>query len=141
MSDARGMWLGALIAVVAGLLSTVIAAALESSINGPGSRVVAPPVLWALGGGIGLTLGAVVASWLTRRVWPGALAAFIGAVPFLILVILGYNSSDLKTSDQVVGSIVVVVLPAFAVAVVFAALAALVARLVGGAPRRSSAAG
>ena len=89
------MWLGAAIAVVASLLLTTLAAALESSINGPGTRTVAPPVLWALGGGAGLVLGAVVASWLIRRAWPGILAAVVGSVPFLVLVILGYNSTDL----------------------------------------------
>ena len=41
------MWLGAAVAVVATLLLTTIAAALESSVNGPGRRVVAAAVLWA----------------------------------------------------------------------------------------------
>jgi drug/metabolite transporter (DMT)-like permease len=131
------MWLGALIAVVAGLLLTALAAALESSINGPGHREVAPPVLWALGGGLGLALGAIVASWISRRVWPGVVAALLGAVPFLILLIFGYNSSDLKESDQVVGSLVVVVLPALLGAIVLATVAALLARLVRGRAPRS----
>jgi peptidoglycan/LPS O-acetylase OafA/YrhL len=139
VSDARAVWLGAAIAVVASLLLTVLAAALESTINGPGTRVVAPPVLWALGGGVGLALGAAVAASLTRRVWPGALAAFLGAVPFLVLVILGYNSGDLKTEDQVVGSLVVVVLPAFLGAVVVAAVAAGVTRLIDRASHRGRA--
>jgi len=65
------MWLGAAIAVVASLLLTTLAAALESSLNGPGNRVVAAPVLWAFGGGAGLVLGAVVASWISKRAWPG----------------------------------------------------------------------
>jgi peptidoglycan/LPS O-acetylase OafA/YrhL len=139
VSDARAVWLGAAIAVVASVLLTVLAAALESTVNGPGTRVVAAPVLWALGGGVGLALGAVVASSLTRRVWPGVLAAFLGAVPFLILVILGYNSGDLRAEDQVVGSLVVVVLPAFLAAVVVAAVAAGVARLVDRASHRGRA--
>jgi drug/metabolite transporter (DMT)-like permease len=131
------MWLGASIAVVAGLLLTALAAALESSINGPGRREIAPPVLWALGGGLGLALGAIVASWISRRVWPGVVAALVGAVAFLILLIFGYNSSDLKESDQVVGSLVVVVLPALLGAIVLATVAALLARLVRGRAPRS----
>ena len=126
------MWLGTAIAVVASLLLTTLAAALESSINGPGSQTVAPPVLWAVGGGAGLALGAVVASWLTRRTWPGALAAIIGAVPFLLLVIFGYNSTTLRTEDQVVGSLIVVVLPGVVAAILLAWVTAVVARLVGG---------
>jgi peptidoglycan/LPS O-acetylase OafA/YrhL len=137
--DERAVLLGAAISIVASLLLTVLAAALESTINGPGSRVVAPPVLWALGGGVGLALGAMVASSITRRVWPGVLAAFLGAVPLLVLVILGYNSGDLKTSDQIMGSLIVVVLPAFLAAVVFAALAAFVARQIDRATHRGSA--
>ena len=96
MTDERAMWLGAAIAVVASLLLTTVAAALESSINGPGKREVAAPVLWAFGGGAGLLSGAVVASWLSRRAWPGIFAAVVGALPFLVLVVLGYNSSDLE---------------------------------------------
>jgi peptidoglycan/LPS O-acetylase OafA/YrhL len=141
VSDERAMWLGAAIAVVASLLLTTLAAALESSINGPGSRSVAPPVLWAFGGGAGLVLGAVVAAWLTRRTWPGVVAAIVGAVPFLVLVILGYNSSDLRTEDQVVGSLIVVVLPGVVAAILLAWLTALVARLVGGGRRADPATG
>jgi peptidoglycan/LPS O-acetylase OafA/YrhL len=137
MTDERAMWLGAAIAVVTSLLLTTLAAALESSLNGPGSRTVAPPVLWAFGGGAGLVLGAVVASSLSRRAWPGVFAAIVGAVPFLILVILGYNSSDLRTEDQVVGSLIVVVLPGLVVAFACAWLTAVVARLVGGGSRRA----
>lgn len=125
------MWLGAAIAVVASLLLTTIAAALESSINGPGTRVVAGPVLWAVGGGAGLVLGAVVASWLSRRAWPGIFAAFVAALPFLILVVVGYNSTDLRAEDQIVGSLIVVVLPGLLVAVVAAWIAAMVSRAVG----------
>ena len=132
MTDERAMWLGAAIAVVASLLLTTLAAAMESSINGPGSRVVAPPVLWALGGGAGLVLGAVVASWLSRRTWPGIFAAVAGALPFLILVIVGYNSSDLRAEDQIVGSLIIVVLPGLVVAMIVAWLTAMVARAVGG---------
>ena len=127
------MWLGTAIAVVTSLLLTTLAAALESTINGPGSRSVAPPVLWAFGGGIGLVLGAVVASWLSRKAWPGIFAAFAGSVPFLVLVIVGYNSTDLRAEDQIVGSLLVVVLPGLLVAIGFA----FVARLVGGAPSRA----
>jgi hypothetical protein len=126
------MWLGAAIAVVASLLLTTIAAALESSINGPGSRVVAPPVLWAVGGGAGLVLGAVVASWLSRRTWPGIFAAFVASVPYLVLVVLGYNSSDLDAENQIVGSLLIVVLPGLLVAMVFAWLTAIIARSVAG---------
>jgi hypothetical protein len=125
------MWLGAAIAVVASLLLTTLAAALESSINGPGSRVVAAPVLWAIGGGAGLVLGAVVASSLSRRAWPGIFAAFAAALPFLILVVVGYNSTDLRAEDQIVGSLIVVVLPGLLVAMVAAWLAAMVSRAVG----------
>jgi hypothetical protein len=122
------MWLGAVIAVV-----TSIAAAMESNINGPGSRVVAPPVLWAFGGGAGLLLGAVVASWISRRTWPGAFAAVVGSLPLLALVVLGYNSSDLRAEDQIVGSLIVVVLPGLVVAMVVAWLTAMLARAVRGA--------
>ncbi len=135
------MWLGATIAVVASLLLTTLAAAAESSINGPGSRAIAPPVLWAVGGGAGLVLGAVVASWLTRRAWPGIVAAFIAAVPFLILVIVGYNSSELRAEDQVVGSLLIVVLPGLLVAIVVAWLSAVIARFVGGSRRTGPAPG
>jgi hypothetical protein len=141
VNDERAMWLGAAIAVVASLLLTTIAAALESSINGPGKQVVAPPVLWAVGGGAGLVLGAVVAAWLSRRAWPGIFAAFAGSVPLLILVIIGYNSSDLRAEDQVVGSLVVVVLPGLLVAIVLAWLTAMVARLVTGSRRAGHATG
>lgn len=129
------MWLGAAIAVVASLLLTTVAAALESSINGPGSRVVAPPVLWAFGGGAGLVLGAVVASWLSRRAWPGIFAAFVASVPFLVLVVMGYNSSDLNAENQIVGSLIVVVLPGLVVAMIVAWLTAMVARSIAGRRR------
>jgi hypothetical protein len=122
------MWLGAAVAVVAGLLLTTLAAASASSINGPGSRVVAEPVLWAFGGGAGLVLGAVVASWISRRAWPGVFAAIVGALPFLLLVVVGYNSSDLRAEDQIVGSLIVVVLPGLVVAMVVAWLTAVLAR-------------
>jgi hypothetical protein len=135
------MWLGTAIAVVASLLLTTLAAALESSINGPGSRSVAPPVLWAFGGGAGLVLGAVVAAWLTRRTWPGVLAAIVGAVPFLVLVMLGYNSTDLRAEDQLVGSLIIVVLPGLVAAILLAWVTALVARFVGGARRADAAPG
>jgi hypothetical protein len=131
------MWLGAAIAVVASLLFTTIAAAFEGTINGPGTRVIAEPVLWGLGGGAGLVLGAVVASWLTKRAWPGVFAAFVGAVPWLVLLVVAYNSSDLKTEDQVVGTLIVLVIPALIAATLFAVATAFLARLVSGNLRRS----
>ncbi len=128
----RSVGTGAAVAVVASLLLTVLAASLESSINGPGTRNIAPPVLWGLGGGAGLVLGAVVAASLARRAWPGVIAALIGAAAFLALLVLGYNSNDLKASDQVVGSLIILVLPAFLAAVLFANITAVAARLVTG---------
>jgi hypothetical protein len=136
-SEERGMWLGAAIAVVASLLLTTIAATLEDTINGPGSRVIAAPVLWGLGGGAGLVLGAVVAAWLTRRAWLGVCAALIGAVPWMVLLVVAYNSSDLKAEDQIVGTLVVLVLPALVAATLFAVVTAFLARLVSGTLHRS----
>ena len=101
----RATWCGAGIAVVAH--------ALEPTINGPGTRNLAPPVLWGLGGALGLALGAFVASFGTRRFWPGAQAAFFGALAFLGLVIFAYNDKTLRFEDQVVGSLIIVVVPAF----------------------------
>jgi hypothetical protein len=129
------MWLGTAIAVVASLLLTTLMAAAESSINGPGSRVVAAPVLWAVGGGAGLVLGAVVASWLSRRAWPGVFAAFVASVPYLVLVVVGYNSSDLDAENQIVGSLFIVVLPGMVVAMIAAWLTAIVARRIAGRRR------
>jgi len=126
------MWLGAAIAVVASILLTTVAAALESSINGPGSRAVAPPVLWAFGGGAGLVLGAVVAAWISRRAWPGIFAAFVASVPYLVLVVVGYNSSELDAENQIVGSLLIVVLPGLVAATAVAWLTAIVARTVSG---------
>ena len=133
--DARHTLLGTSIAVVAGLALTAVAAALDSTVNGPGHRAVAVPVLWGLGGGAGLVLGAVVASWLTRRIGPGVVAALGGGVAVLVLVVLAYNSRDLRLGDQVVGSLIVVVLPEVLVAVVAACTAGIVARLVAALPR------
>jgi hypothetical protein len=135
--DNKAMWIGAAIAIVATLLLTVIAAALESTLNGPGKRILAAPVLWGLGGGLGLCLGAGTAAWLTRRVGPGVLAALIGIVPFLLLVIVAYNDTSLRFEDQLVGSLIVVVLPGFIVAVLVATAAALAARLFGPRARRA----
>ena len=56
----------------------------------------------------------------------------VGAVPYLVLVVLGYNSSDLRAEDQIVGSLLIVVLPGLLVAIVLAWLTAVVARAVGG---------
>jgi hypothetical protein len=125
------MWLGAAIAVVASLLLMTLAAAAESSINGPGTRIVAAPVLWAFGGGAGLAIGAVVAAWLSRRAWPGVFAAVVASLPFLVLVVIGYNSSDLRAEDQIVGSLIVVVLPGLLVAMLLAWITAMLARAVG----------
>jgi ABC-type xylose transport system permease subunit len=133
------MWLGAAIAVVASLLFTTIAAAMESSINGPGERVIAAPVLWGLGGGAGLVLGAVVASWISKRVWPGVFAALAGALPWTILLVIAYNSGDLKPEDQIVGTLIVLVLPALIVATLFAIGTAFLARLVSRGRTRSTA--
>ena len=48
-----------------------------------------------------------------------------------MLVVVGYNSSDLRAEDQIVGSLLIVVLPGLVAAMVFAWLAAVVARAVG----------
>ncbi|HEY7107763.1 MAG TPA: hypothetical protein VH986_15285 [Acidimicrobiia bacterium] len=130
--DWRAVWLGAAIAVVGALLLTVVAASLQSTINAPGRRNVAEPVLWAFGGGAGLAVGAIVTGWITRRVGAAALAALVGAVAFLVLVVIAYNSTDLRFEDQLVGTLIVVVVPAWIGAVVCGAIAALLARLVGG---------
>ena len=135
--EERGMWIGAAIAVVASLLLTTVAAALESSVNGPGERVVAVPVLWGLGGGAGLVLGAIVAAWLTRRIWAGIFAAVVGAVPWAVLLIVGYNSGDLRTEDQVVGTLLVLVVPALWVATLVAIGTALLSRIVHRGLRRA----
>ncbi len=129
--DWRAVWLGSAIAVVSALLLTVLAASLESTVNGPGRRAVAEPVLWAVGGGAGLALGAVVTAWITRRTGAGALAALIGAVALLVLVVLAYNNTDLRFEDQLVGTLIIVVLPGYIGAVICGAIAALVARMFG----------
>jgi hypothetical protein len=116
----RAAWSGAAIAVVGSILFAVLAHALEPSINGPGSRTLAPPVLWGVGGGLGISLGAFVASFGTRRFWPGGQAALFGAVAFLVLVIVAYNDKTLRLEDQVVGSLIIVVLPAFLAGLLFA---------------------
>jgi hypothetical protein len=131
IDDKRAVWIGCGVAVGATIVLTAVAAALESTVNGPGSRTLAPPVLWALGGGAGLCLGAGTAAWLTRRVGPGVLAAAVGLVPFLVFVILGYNDKSLRLEDQVVGTLIVVVLPGFAAAVLVAIAAAYASRMFG----------
>ena len=138
IDDKRAVWIGCGVAVGATIVLTAVAAALESTVNGPGSRTLAPPVLWALGGGAGLCLGAGTAAWLTRRVGPGVLAAAVGLVPFLVFVILGYNDKSLRLEDQVVGTLIVVVLPGFAAAVLVAVAAAYASRMFGA--RRSASA-
>jgi hypothetical protein len=130
----RATWIGAGVAVVASMLLAVLAHTLEPTINGPGSRSVAAPVLWAVGGGIGLSVGAFVAALLTGRWWAGAQAAFLGALAFLVLVILAYNDKSLRLEDQIVGSLIIVVLGPFLLALLAAWLGKAVARLVHGRP-------
>jgi hypothetical protein len=127
--DWRAVWLGTAIAVIAALLLTVLAASFESTINEPGRRSVAEPVLWAIGGGAGLALGAIVTGWMTRRAGMAALAAFFGGIAMLVLVIVAYNSTDLRFEDQLVGTLIIVVLPAYVGAVLLGAIAALAGRL------------
>lgn len=128
--DWRAAWIGAGVAIVASVLLAVLAASFESTINGPGTRNVAPPVLWAVGGGVGLAIGAFLASCLTQRWWPGAQAAFLGGLAFLILVIVAYNDKSLRLEDQVVGTLLIVVVPPVLVALGAAWLGKLASRLV-----------
>src|SRR5262249_46313698 len=104
-------------------------ASLESTINSPGSRSVAPPVLWAVGGGIGLAVGAFISSFGAHRFWTGALAVLIGAAPMLVGVVVGYNSGDLAFHDQLIGSLLVVVAPAMLAGLAAAGLGVLVDRI------------
>jgi hypothetical protein len=131
MSNWRGAWIGTAVAVAATLLLTVVAASLESTVNAPGTRSIAAPVLWAFGGGAGLALGGFVGSFLTRRFWPGLVAVVLGAVALLVLVVIAYNSSDLRAEDQIVGTLIVVVLPGFAVSLGVTALGMFTGRLFG----------
>jgi hypothetical protein len=124
----RAVWWGAAISVGATLVLTVVAASLESTINGPGRRSVAEPVLWALGGGVGIALGSVVTAWITRRVGMAALAGLGGAAALLVLLIVAYNSTDLRFEDQLVGTLIIVVLPAYIGALACATVVALLAR-------------
>jgi hypothetical protein len=136
--DHKAVWIGCGVAVGATLLLAVLAAAAESTVNGPGTRTLAPPVLWAVGGGLGLCLGAGIASWLTRRVGPGVIAAGAGVIPLLVLLIVAYNDKSLRFEDQVVGTLIVAVLPGFLVAVLVAVCTAYGARLFGaGRPKVS----
>ena len=57
------------------------------------------------------------------------LAALIGLVPFLLLLVLAYNDKSLRLEDQVVGTLIVVVLPGFLAAVLVATATAFAARL------------
>ena len=59
----------------------------------------------------------------------------MGALPWTVLLVVAYNSGDLKTEDQVVGTLIVLVLPALIVATLFAVGTALLARLVTGERR------
>jgi hypothetical protein len=54
----------------------------------------------------------------------------VASVPYLVLVVLGYNSSDLRAEDQIVGSLLIVVLPGLLVAMLAAWLTALVVRTI-----------
>ena len=63
------------------------------------------------------------------------IAAFVASVPYLVLVVLGYNSSDLDAENQIVGSLLIVVLPGLVVAMIVAGLTAMVARSVVGRRR------
>jgi hypothetical protein len=126
--DRRAVWLGAVIAAIATLLLTIVAASLESTINRPGTRTIGEPLLWAIGGGVGITLGAVVTAWITRRIGPAALAGLGGALVLLVLIVAGFNSSDLRFEDQLVGTLLVVVVPAYVGSMVCATFAALAAR-------------
>ncbi|MET0420169.1 MAG: hypothetical protein ABW073_00555 [Acidimicrobiia bacterium] len=141
ISEGRAVWVGCGVAIVATLGLTALAAALESTVNGPGSRTLAPPVLWGFGGGLGLCIGAFLTAWLTRRAILGILAAVLAAIPFLALVILAYNDKSLTFEDQFVGSLVIVVLPGIAAAVVFAFAGVFGARLFGATPQSGSTAG
>jgi hypothetical protein len=125
----RATWVGTGIAVVLSIILAVVAHAIEPTINGPGSRSIAPPVLWAIGGGIGLSAGAFVASLLTGRWLTGAQAALLGGVAFLVLVILAYNDKSLRLEDQIVGTLIVVVLGPFLVALLAAWVGKVVSRL------------
>jgi len=131
IDEERAVWVGGAVAVAATVVLTVVAAALESTVNQPGSRTLAPPVLWAFGGGLGLCLGAGTASWVTRRIGPGVAAAAVGLVPFLLLVIVGYNDKSLRLEDQLVGTLVIVVLPGFVAAALVAVAAAFASRAFG----------
>ena len=84
-----------------------------------------------------MTLGAVVSAWIIRRASAGAMAALIGAIGMLVLVVLAYNSSDLRFEDQLVGTLIIVVLPGYVAAVIVGSLTALVARLFRGRPTSS----
>ncbi len=107
----RPGWFSVAVAAIAGVLFAALGAAASDLLNGPGHRVVAGPVLWAVGGGIGLALGAVLAALSTRLArWVFA-AVLVGALPVLVLVVVAYNDKSLGLHDQVVGSAVVVVGP------------------------------
>jgi hypothetical protein len=129
--DWRALWLGAAIALGASLLLTFVGASLESTVNGPGHRAIAEPVLWAIGGGAGIAIGALVTGWITGRVGLAALAGLFGAAAMLALVVVAYNSKDLRFEDQLVGSLIVVVLPAYVGGVVIGTIGALAGRIAG----------
>ena len=129
------MWLGAAIAVVSAACSSPCSRrrwSRRQRARAPNRR--AEPVLWAIGGGAGPRLGAVVASWLSRRALAGRpRRARRRDRRSSSLVVVGYNSTDLRFEDQLVGSLLIVVLPGLRRGrSVFAWLAAFVARLFGG---------
>ncbi len=122
------MWLGAAIAVVAALLlddGRGVARVRRSTSRG--RRNIAEPVLWAFGGGAGLAIGAIVTGWITRRIVPRSPRSSARSV-FLVLVVVGYNNKDLRFEDQLVGTLMVVVVPAYVGVVVCGALAAVLPR-------------
>ena len=61
--------------------------------------------------------------------------AVVGGIAVLVLLVVAYNSSDLRFGDQVVGTLVVVVLPEVLAASLAACAAMLLARLVAALPR------
>ncbi len=132
----RSGWLAAAIGAASGVALAAVAAGVEDLVNGGGRRAVAGPVLWGLGGGLGLSVGTVLAAvWTRRSRWITA-AAVLGAVPLLVLLVVAYNDERLNLGDQFIGTAFVVVIPATIGAMVLGFVALPLARLLG-ARRRS----
>ncbi len=112
----RPGWFAVAVGAVAGVLFAALGAGVEDLVNGPGHRAVPGPVLWAVGAGVGLAIGTVLAALSTHLVRWVVAAAVLGALPVLVLVIVAYNDESLGLHDQVVGSAVIVVGPAAFVA-------------------------